>query len=203
VLALALVHQNQPDRAIDEIRQIMALAPGYDPSWKSLAALLIAQGNPDETIILTRQALAAAPFSPELRVSLGSALLFKDQEAEASKQLRYACLLNPQSADTMADLAWKLATDPSPAVRNGAVAVRLAEQACAVTAYHQTVHLVILAAGYAETARYSEAVQTAERAHAAASAAGDSRGAAVSRKLIELFKTGQPYREVPGEPKGS
>ena len=46
VLALASAYRQQPGRAIDEIRQVMALAPGYDPSWKSLASLLIAQGIP-------------------------------------------------------------------------------------------------------------------------------------------------------------
>ena len=79
-----------------------------------------------------------ASFSPELRVALGSALMLKDQDMEASAQLRYACLLNPQSTDTLADLAWKLATDPNPARRNGPVAVKLAGQACTVAGSHQT-----------------------------------------------------------------
>ena len=198
VLALALARQGQTEKAIDEIRKTMALAPGYDPSWKNLSSLLVAQGHPDETISLARQALAAAPFSPELRVALGSALVFKDQEVEAAIQLRYACLLDPRSADTLAGLAWKLATDPSPAVRNGPVAVRLAGQACELTAYHRTAHMIILAAACAEAAQYPEAVETAERARASALASGDSYGATVSGKLIELFKTGQPYREASG-----
>jgi len=198
VLALAAVLQQQPGKAIDEIRQVMALAPGYDPSWKSLAPLLIEQGNPDATIDLIRQALAAAPFCPELRFALGSALMLKDQDVEASTQLRYACLLKPQPANTLATLAWKLATDPNPTERNGAVAVRLAEQACALTVDHQTIHMLILAAAYAEAARYPEAVKTAEQAHTSAMASGDSTGVALTQQLIELFKTAQPYRDIPG-----
>ena len=202
VLALALVHQHQSDKAIAEIRQVIALAPGYDPEWERFTSLLIAPGNPDDTIDLTRQALAAAPFSPELRLALGSALMFKDQEAEASTQLRYACLLSPKSADRVAALAWKLATDPSPAVRNGAVAVRLAEQACALTTHCQTNRISILAAAYAEAARYPEAIEIAEYARASAQASGNTREALVSQQMIELFKTGHPYREAPGPIQG-
>jgi Tfp pilus assembly protein PilF len=196
VLALAAVLQQQPGKAIDEIRQVMALAPGYDPSWKSLAPFLIEQGNPDATIDLIRQALAAAPFCPELRFALGSALMQKNQDVEAAAQLRYACLLMPQPANTLATLAWKLATAPNPAERNGAVAVRLAEEACALHVDHQTIHMLILAAAYAEAARYPEAVKTAEQAHLSAVTSRDFTGAALTQQLIELFKTAQPYRDI-------
>ena len=200
VLALAATFRHEPGKAIDEVRQVMALAPGYDPSWNSLGSLLIEQGNPDATISLTPQALATARFSPELRVALGSALVFKGREAEAESQLRYACWLNLESADTRAELAWKLATDPDSARRNGSVAIRLAEQACAVAGPHQTIHVLILAAAYAEAAQYPEATRTAERAHASALAAGDATAVALAQQLIARFETGQPYRVVPDSP---
>jgi Flp pilus assembly protein TadD len=202
MLAFALARQHKPDRAIAELRQVMALAPGYDPAWERFASLLNMPGNPDERIDLTRQALAAAPFSPELRMALGSALMFKGQEAEALTQLRYACLLDPKSADTLGELAWKLATDPEPTARNGAVAVRLAEQACAVAGPRQTTCILVLAAAYAEASRYPEAVRTAEQARASARASGDSTGVASAQQLIALFKAGQPYREAPGPIRG-
>jgi tetratricopeptide (TPR) repeat protein len=196
VLALAAAYRHETVKVLDETRQVIALAPGYDPSWKDLARLLVDPENPDATISLTRQALAAARFSPELHLSLGSALEFKGQDAEAEAQIRYACLLNPQTVDTLAELAWRLATDSSQSRRNGTVAVRLAEQACAVYTPHQTIHIVILAAAYAEASRYPDAIKTAERAHASALAAGDATGAALTKQLIALFNTGQPYREA-------
>jgi Tfp pilus assembly protein PilF len=200
VLALAATFRHDLGKAIDEIRQVMALAPGYDPSWNSLGSFLIEQGNPDATISLAPQVLATARFSPELRLALGSALVFKGREAEADPQLRCACWLSPKSADTLAELAWKLATDPDSSRRNGAVAIRLAEQACAVGGPHQTSHLLCLAAAYAEAAHYPQAAEAAERAHASALAAGDAAGGALAQQLIERFETGQPYRVVPDRP---
>ncbi len=202
VLALALAVQHQPGKAIDEFREVMALSPGYDPFWETLASLLVEQGDPGETISLTRQALVAAPFSPELRLALGYAFAQKGQGAEASDQFRYACQLSPKAPDTLAALAWKLATDPVPAQRNGAVAVRLAEQARGLAADQRKNYAVILAAAYAEAARFPEAIRTAEQAQAAALAAGDSAGASLARQLIDLFKNGQPYREGPEPDRG-
>jgi tetratricopeptide (TPR) repeat protein len=194
VLALAFAQQQQAGRAIEELHQVMALAPGYDPSWESFTSILIASGHPDETVSVCRQALAMAPSSPGLRLVLGSTLLLLDQEAEASAQLRYAYRLNPRSVDQLASLAWKLATDTNPAERNGAAAVKLAEQACALTGYSKTIYLDVLAAVYAEAGRYAEAIRTAERAEASALASGDTDGAAHTRQLLERLRTGQPWR---------
>ena len=161
VLALAYAHEHQAGKAIEELRRIVTLAPGYDPSWEDFTSLLIEPGHADETVDVCRQALAMAPFNSGLRLALGTALLFQDQEAEASAQLRYACLLNPKSADTLTALAWRLATRPQPAERNGTAAIKLAEHAYALTGNSNAIGLDVLAAAYAEAGRYAEAINTA------------------------------------------
>ena len=195
VLALAFAHEHQAGKAIEELRQTMAMAPGYDPFWREFTALLAVPEHPDDTISVCREALAMAPFSPGLRLALGSALLRKGLEIEASAQLLYAGLLSPEPADTLAALAWRLATNPQPAERNGTAAVKLAEQACALTGCNKGNHLVVLAAAYAEAGRYPDAIRTAERAEASAVASGDSLGIAASRELLRLVRTGRPFRE--------
>lgn len=194
VLALAFAQEQQAGRTIEELRQIMALAPGYNPSWEDFAPILIASGRPDETVSVCRQALATAPSSPGLRLALGTTLLLLDQEAEASAQLRYAFRLNPQTVDQLASLAWKLATNANSAQRNGPAAVKLAEQACALTGYGKLVYLDVLAAGLAEAGRYAEAITAAERAETLALTSGDSDGAAHTRQLLERLRAGQPWR---------
>jgi tetratricopeptide (TPR) repeat protein len=194
VLALASAQMQQAGKAIEELRQVMALAPGYDPSWESFTSILLASGLPNETVSVCQQALAMAPFSPGLRLALGTNLLLLDQDAEGSVQLGYAYRLNPRSVDQLVSLAWKLATATGPAERNGVAAVKLAEHACTLTGYSKTVHLDALAAIYAETGRFADAIRTAERAEASALAAGDSDGAVHSRQLLERLRNGQPWR---------
>jgi Flp pilus assembly protein TadD len=195
VLALAFAGRHQTGRAIEELRRMMEEAPGYDPSWDSFVPLLIAFGQPDEIAGFCRQALAMAPFSPDLRLAFGMALLLQGQETEAGTQLRYAYLLNPGSIDTLAARAWKLATDPDAAARNGTAAVTLAEHACALTGYGKTVYMDILATAYAETGRHADAIRIAERAEALALASGDLHGVAATRELLQRLRTGHPFRE--------
>jgi tellurite resistance protein len=88
-----------------------------------------------------------------------------------------------------------MATDEDPKRRNGVAAVKLAEQACALTHNQNPAFLNTLAAAYAEASRYAEAVKTAERARAAAFASGAAELSAKDQELIELFKSGKPYRQ--------
>jgi hypothetical protein len=69
--------------------------------------------------------------------------------------------------------------------------VKIVEQICAVTGYHTTNYLNLLAVLYAETGRISEAISTAERAEASALASGDTDGAARTRQLLERLRTDQ------------
>jgi hypothetical protein len=65
-----------------------------------------------------------------------------------------------------------LAASPDDELRNGAEAVRLAEHACELTHYGEPLFIGTLAAAYAESSRFPEAVTTAEKAEQLATAAG-------------------------------
>jgi hypothetical protein len=54
-----------------------------------------------------------------------------------------------------------------------------------------------LAAAYAESGRFPEAVTTAEKAEQLATTAGLTAAAAKNRQLLELYRAGKPYHESP------
>ena len=81
-------------------------------------------------------------------------------------------------------------------MRDGAEAVRLAEQACRVTSYKEPMMIGTLAAAYAEAGRFEEAVTAATKARALALAGGQKDLAEKNQQLIELFSARQPYRET-------
>ena len=93
------------------------------------------------------------------------------------------------------NLAWSLATNPDAAQRNGALAVKLAEQACAETGYQKPVLVGTLAAAYAEAGRFDDAVATAEKAMEMASQAGNQALFERNRQLLALYQNHQAYRE--------
>jgi tetratricopeptide (TPR) repeat protein len=194
VMALVFANKQETAKAIEQLRQTMVIAPGYDPSWGSFTSLLFDPEYLDETVKTYRQALAIAPFSPDLRIALGSALMCEGREGEASAHLYRAYMVDSRTADTVAACARNLATNPRPTRRNGAAAVKLAQQACAWTKYHETGCLQALAAAYAEAGRYPEAIRIADQAEVSALAAGDPQSAETIRKLRQLFESGQPSR---------
>jgi tetratricopeptide (TPR) repeat protein len=117
---------------------------------------------------------------------------FQDAVGHYHEALR----LNPDSTGALNNLAWLLATCSDASVRNGARAVQLAERACQLTDYRQTLFVGTLAAAYAEAGRFDDAMATAERAIALARKNGESALLQRNRELLELYRAHKPYRDA-------
>jgi len=92
--------------------------------------------------------------------------------------------------------AWALATNPDAAKRNGALAVKLAEEACKQTQYQQTIMVGTLAAAYAEAGRFDEAISTAIKACELAEKNGETNLLQSNQQLLKLYQNHQPYHET-------
>jgi hypothetical protein len=111
-----------------------------------------------------------------------------------------------QAADSPVALnnrAWELATSPDVNVRNGSLAVKLAEHACELTHYQQTIMVGTLAAAYAEAGRFDEAIATGQKACALASELGETNLLKRNRELVILYQAHQAYHEPPPDSDGS
>jgi Flp pilus assembly protein TadD len=120
-------------------------------------------------------------------------------DSDAIAQYRNALNLDPNAVLALNNLAWMLATDSDPALRNGQEAVTLAERACELSHYNEVVYIGTLAAAYAEAGRFDEAAATAQKAHDLALTQGDSRRADRNIELQKLYKSHQPYHTSPAK----
>ncbi len=93
--------------------------------------------------------------------------------------------------------AWALATSPDAAKRDGALAVKLAEDACLQTQYRQAFIVETLSAAYAEAGRFDEAVGAAQMAAALASQSGDEKSKQQDQEMLRLYQHHEPYHEPP------
>ena len=130
-----------------------------------------------------------------LQVESAAAVATQTNLTQTIAVLREELSRNPDSAQTLNNLAVLLATAPDDAVRDGAEAVRLAERANALTEQQNPVMLTTLAAAYAEAGRFEDAIRTAEQATKLALAAGIEVLANRNRQLLEYYRRGEPYHQ--------
>ena len=190
-----LIVLQQNGNAIAEYRQAIELAPRVSSFHNNLGSALLRTGATDDAILHLKQAVELAPGDAGVHANLGVALMTAKNSREAIQHLRRAVELRAPGLHVQRLLAWLLATANDPALRDGAEAVRLAEELCRQTGRKLPASLDALAAAYAETGRFAEAVRTAEEAHQLAVAKGDGHlGDAITARL-ELYRSGRPYRE--------
>jgi Flp pilus assembly protein TadD len=137
---------------------------------------------------------------PLLHQGLGDALLLLGDVPGSVAQYRLAVNLQPRSAEPLNRLARVLATSEDSAWRDGAEAVRLAEQAAALSRFGDLRILDTLAAAYAEARRFREAEQAEERAIQLVEPGADADLAKALEDRRLLYHAGRPYREKPKRP---
>lgn len=173
-----------------------------DLSRSTLAGLLMSQNRPAEAAELYREALTnrrdrdgetleVAYTAKQLAIALHAA--GKPSEAEAPYREAYSIYRNtPAGADPrrLNTAAWFLATCELPAVRDGATAVKFAEQAVATTNRKIPIFLDTLAAAYAETGRFEKAVSVEQEAIALTT---EAKGEFAPR--LKRYQSGAPYHQ--------
>jgi hypothetical protein len=149
-------------------------------------------------LVITVGVLIMAELTPpkpeESNKSNQSALPIDPDSNEASKN-RYLADLNNH--------AWMLATSSEAKERNGELAVKLAERACELTHYRETILIGTLAAAYAEAGRFDDAISTGQKACALASELGNAELLKRNQELLELYREHQPYHEAATQPSDS
>jgi uncharacterized protein len=120
--------------------------------------------------------------------------------ARALADLEQAKRLLPNLPNSYKNLAWLQATCPDPSFRDGSAAVANATRALQLANARPVEWLAILAAAHAETGNFEEAVRL--QTHCLVEARPEDQGA--MRDRLELYRTGQPYRDrSPGLDGGS
>jgi Flp pilus assembly protein TadD len=156
---------------------------------------LLSGGHFHEAAAQYRDVVRLKPEHSGAQNNLGVALAAQGDVGGAIRHFRESLRLQPDRLSALNNLAWILATHANAAFRDGANAVRLAERACGLTANNDAGSLDTLAAAYAETGRFTEAVKTAERAKVVAGAAGNSQLEGEIMTRLQLYRQNQPYRQ--------
>jgi len=163
----------------------------------SLADLLMRRGRVNEAIEHSEEALRIRPRDADAQNNLGLALLQTDDPQRAVTHWEKALEVNPGHMNAEVNLAWVLATAADDSLRDGARAVQLAEDVANRAGHPNAIVLRSLAAAYAETGRFGDAIQTAQQAIQIARAAGNEDLATDLERNVAAYRSNQPIRSAP------
>jgi tetratricopeptide (TPR) repeat protein len=200
-LGNALLHKGELDEAIAHYYRALEIKPEYGELQYSdfaqvhysLGYALLLKGDVDAAIAHYQKALEIKPDNADIQNNLGTILFQRGQLDQAIAHYQKALEIDPQDAKASANLAWALATTPqTPTLK--AIAMKLAQQVNQMTGGANPIFLQILAAAYAQTGQYSEAMEAAQRSMQLANAEKNTALAAALRTQIDLYRKGFPYR---------
>jgi tetratricopeptide (TPR) repeat protein len=172
-LATALEASGRFDDAVRSYRAALARNPRYARAKERLAPALVAvgrdllaAGRSAEAVPALEEALALRDDLPEAHYLLAQVLDAQNRPEASVDHLRRAMTVKPDWPPALGQLAWLLATESSAPLRNPAEAIRLATRAAELTQRKDPEILDTLAAAYAASGRFAEAVAVAEAARA-------------------------------------
>lgn len=131
---------------------------------------------------------------PHIYNRRGYALYRKGDYDRAIADFREGEKLMPDDASTLNNLAWFLATCPDPKFRNGNEAVTFAMKACTVSQWREAFFVDTLAAAYAETNQFNEAI--AYQTKAMSYNTLDPAKMDEMKKRRALYEQHKPYRQT-------
>jgi tetratricopeptide (TPR) repeat protein len=194
-LGIALGKQGKTEEAIAHYAEAVRLDPTNPDMRFNLGQALLKQNKAAGAAAQFAEALRLKPDDAQTRYRLAQALARQHKSREAVAQYRETLRVLPDLINALDDLAWILATEPDPGIRDGAEAVRLAQKACELTQSQHPAMLTTLAAAYAEAGRFAEALQAAQKARDLALASDQKEAAEKAGELLKLCQSGQPFRQ--------
>jgi len=193
-LADALARKGQSDQAMVHYEEAIRLQPNYADAYYNRGNLLFAQGRIGEAIADWEKTLQIQPNDADAHTCLGNALLRQGSLKEAITQYEKAAAVAPNDAHSRNNIAWVLGTSSDASIRDGAKAVEFAEQAVGLSGGRDPKFIRTLAAAYAESGRFSEAIATAKQAVMIATMQGKSGLARVLDEDVRLYRANIPLR---------
>lgn len=200
-----------------ELRAIVAAGAGdYRQAIKDFEELLkVAPKNPDLLTqigvlyqVSKRPRAAAEKFTEALEQKednfaalrgRGDAYLSVGKQAEAIADYEKAMKLRPDDTGVLNNLAWVLATSTDDKLRDGKRAIEIATKAVELTEQKEAHILSTLAAAYAETGNWDEALKWSRKA----GEAGEDSIKDQLKKELASYEQKKPWREKQNEPEAA
>ena len=187
--------QGKIDQAIAIIEKSLALDPLMADGHQTLGRIQCAHGDFAHGIPHLERAIYLNPRSPFVKGDLALAYIQQGKYREGIDLFRKIYEATPKSFEIGNNLAWFLATAPDDSARDGKEAVRVAKEVVKLTESKHPVPLDTLAAAYAETGDFDQAIKIMKDAVDKARALGDMKLVEKMNKRLTDYQEHRPYRD--------
>jgi protein O-mannosyl-transferase len=194
--ATVLIKQKKITEALPHFAEAVHLKPDDQEARFNFGLALLDNHQPNEAAAQFSEELRLAPDETKAHYRLAQALAEQHKSSEAIVHYREALRQTPDFPDALNELAWILATDPNPENRSGTESVRLARHACELTRNQQAIFLTTLAAAYAESGHFKEAILTIQKSNDSAVSGNKNEITDKNKILLNLFQANHAFRET-------
>jgi tetratricopeptide (TPR) repeat protein len=195
-LGSALVREGLIDSAIPHFQKALELRSGHAERHDAeirynLGNALLRNHQIDKAAVQYRKAVEILPDYAEAHTNLGIATQLQGRFAEAIAEYEKTLQIDPTSLPTRNNLAALLATCPDVSLRNGERAVQIAQQAVQLSGGRDPISFRSLAAAYAESGQFAEAVGASEKALQLAPAEDSDSWVGAVQQELESYRAHQ------------
>ncbi len=194
-LGIVFLEKGRLDEAISLLQAAVDLRPANGPAHENLAKALLQKGQVADALVHYRKLLELQPEDIEVHNIVGTVLVQQGRIREGVEEWQKVLAIDPDNGNALSNLAWVFATSPDDSLRDGAKAVQLAERALHISGNRIPIVFRTLAAAYAETGQFSEAIETAQRGAELANSQGNAGLATELRNSVALYQAGRPLRD--------
>ena len=193
-LAELLIKMGRFDEALQHVERALAIVPGMPEAESNLLSVLTAQGKVDQAERYFREALKKNTASAGTHGNMARVLMQRGDSRQAIVEFKRAVALQPYNVDYANNLAWTLATLTDPSLRDASRSVELAKRAVELAPENPATFRT-LAAAYAASGDFSQAVKTAQGAEHLAVLQGNNPMAEGLRRELALYLAGKAIGE--------
>jgi tetratricopeptide (TPR) repeat protein len=163
----------------------------------NLGSALAQKREFDAAIDYFKRAVRLKPDFALAHSNLANTLFVQGRTREALPHFRAGGADEQNDPKLTNNVAWMLATDPDPQLRDATLAVQFAERARHLTGGQEPNTLDTLAAAYAEAGRFAKAREMDLEAIRLAESLGDHKTARQIQEHLKVFQQNRPLKIAP------